>query len=53
MHPFKCEQWLNSYGFWLTFWTLREEQKMGRGAALWLIWVAARTSAHRAALHDF
>lgn len=38
MHPFKVEERLREYGFWFTYWTLRRDQ-MGRGAALWLIWI--------------
>ena len=39
MHPFKVEEKLRDYGFWYTYWDLRNTWLIGRGTALWLIWV--------------
>lgn len=39
MHPFDIKRDLNAFGFWFTYWQLRDFG-LSRLNALWLIWVA-------------
>lgn len=50
MHPFKVSGDLDSYGFWYTYWSLREHG-MSRLSALWLVWVAWNAGNHMRRLH--
>jgi hypothetical protein len=39
MHPFHVATDLQKYGFWYTYWSLRNNNCYTRPQSLWLIWV--------------
>ena len=39
MHPIEVKRHLEVFGFWFTYWQLRE-RNLSRTTALWLVWVA-------------
>ena len=46
-HPMNIAGDLQSYGFWYTYWDLRNNWGCKRGQALWLIWVSHNYLVHR------
>jgi hypothetical protein len=38
MHPLDIQRELNIFGFWFTYWKLRQYKT--RSKTLWLIWIA-------------
>ena len=49
MHPDFVSEYLQSHGFWFTYWMLRKERGYSRASALWLIWVSWNLLQHRIA----
>ncbi len=52
MHPFEVSNSLQSYGFWFTYWHLRNPYACTRLQALWLIWVGHNYLKHRDEMLD-
>lgn len=52
MHPFEISNSLFSYGFWYTYWSLRNVYLLTRGESLWMIWVGWNYQRHRDKLHE-
>ena len=46
MHPFNVSDSLQSYGFWYTYWRIRNTYSISRFEVLWLIWIARNYSKH-------
>ena len=52
MHPFEISNSLFSYGFWYTYWSLRNVYLLTRGESLWMIWVGWNYQRHIDKLHE-
>ena len=52
MNPFEVACDLYKYGFWFTYWSLRNNNCCTRLQALWLIWVAHSYRKHRDKMMD-
>ena len=51
MNPLYVADKLQSFGFWYTLWTLRDEYYTWTDS-LWLIWIAHNYLRHREKLYD-
>ena len=40
MHPFEVQTDLDRFGFWYTYWKLRNMAECTRWQSVWLIWIA-------------
>jgi hypothetical protein len=40
LDPIRASNKLYAYGYWCTYWMMRNDYKMSRLGSLWLIWVA-------------
>jgi hypothetical protein len=52
MHPFEVSNSLFAYGFWFTYWRLRNEYTYTRWESLWLIWIGWSYQRHMDKLHE-
>jgi hypothetical protein len=52
MHPFNIAYSLYTYGFWYTYWSLRNEFSCTRWQSLWLIWVGWNYESHKKKMFD-
>ena len=53
MHPFEIADSLATYGFWYTYWSLRNEFSCTRWQSLWLIWVGWNYESHKKKMFDW
>lgn len=46
MHPFEIQDDLERFGFWYTYWKLRNMVEYTRWESVWMIWIAWNSQRH-------